>query len=325
MALLRIKAGKVEIIAESTAKAFALPTELGEVPGGLYPMLSSAWTMDEYRMLNGWPVPIPRYDIRSDTLVTGDGSILSYRETPTSVLTAANYRWVADTNYYNQIACRWSPLQGAEPAWEGDPAHLPSLITNYEYQIGEERFINKTALNFDSDTADYLTANLSRTISTILGYSVVMVMSPNSVFGNDVTVPFNGLWSNPPSDGVVTMDVTTREGAMWVELSDKPNQRGLSTAKATQISAPSYLAMVFNRPQVTLYLGQGPSTILVKMLDVGKSDLEMSTMINLGRYSKDLTHNADMALFDLGIYANPLTAEQVTHEFAELSKVYGGQ
>lgn len=322
MALIQIKAGKVEIVATTVAKAHTVPRALREVPGGLYPMKSAAFEMDEYRLMSGWPVPVPRYDIHASTLVTGDGTTLAERETATSTLTGAAYRWVADADFFNETTGQWVPMQGGEPSWEGT-GHLPTLIHDYEYQVDDERFTEMTALNFDSDTADYLTCDLGRVVTTERGYTVVMVMSPNSVFGNE-DVDYNGVWCNPPDPNTISLDIILKSGYLEVEFSDKPNQQGIAMTQATSISAPSFLALVINRPTMTMYLGQGPGNILSKSLDVGPEALPFNGITWLGRASADLLHNADMALFDLGLYGNPLDAAGVKDEFAVLSQIYGG-
>ena len=64
-------------------------------------------------------------------------------------------RWMADTNYYDKTSLRWAPIQGGASPWERSrPA--PTLITDYEYRVDDERFTEMTALNFDSNTDDYM-------------------------------------------------------------------------------------------------------------------------------------------------------------------------
>lgn len=325
MALKQIKPGPVQIIVEARTRANTLPRKLTSVPGGLYPMKSAAFEIDEYRLAVGWPVGVPSCDIRSSTLVSGDGSMLADRDNPTAVLTGANYRWVADDDFYNETAVQWVPIQGGSPAWEGDPAHLPTLLSDYEYVIADERFTEMTVLNFDSDTTDALNTNLSRAMSTELGYTLMMVMSPNSVYGNNTDVSFNTLWANPPDPDKTSIELTLVDNYLWVELSDKPIQRGIAMARAVSVASPSYLAVVINRPTLTMYLGQGPSSIAFKTLDIGPKSKPISGDVLLGQHPADTLHNGDMALFDLSIYANPLSADQVKDEFALLSGIYGGQ
>ena len=207
--------------------------------------------------------------------------------------------------------------------------HLPSLITNYEYTVNDERFVGMTALNFDSDTADYLTTDLSRVMSTQDGYTVIMVMSPNSVYGNNEDVKMNALWCNPPdplySDlQLFLKDDLNNAAFLYTRMDGQPDQQGIAMAAATSISAPSFLALVLARPSLYMYLSQGPQNIASKKLNVGPSTQVLSGEILLGKWPADDVHGADMALFDLGLYGNPLSAAQVKHEFSLLSKIYGG-
>jgi hypothetical protein len=326
MALVQIHAGRVEIVAKSRVRASTLPGQLANPPGGLYPMRSAAFEIDEYRVLEGWPVPVPSCDIRCDTLVSGDGVMLAERETPTGVLTGANYRWVADDDFFNPTTLSWVPIQGSEPTWTAPVDNLPSLINNYEYTVDDERFTSMTALNFDSDTSDYLTTDLSRVMSTVNGYTVIMVMSPNSVFGNNEDRRYNAIWTCEDSPAETNFTVTIEDGYLWVQVDQTENQRGIAMSRAMSIQAPSYLALVFNRPKMAMYLSQGPKDIIVKRLDIAPSNQPFCNQILLGKMpGADLTHTADMALFDLGLYADALSADQVKDEFTLLSKIYGGQ
>ena len=336
MALLPIKPGSIEIISAVTTRGYVAPGTLKDVPGGLFPMKTAAFEVDEYRLLEGWPVPVPPCDIHCDSLVSGDGQLLADRQPPTSVLTGADYRWIADSDFYSQTALQWLPIQGSEPIWTAPTDHLPTLVHDYEYTVGEERFTEMSALNFDSDTADYLTTDLARAMSTDKGYSVIMVMSPNSLYGNNVEVPYNSLWCNPPDPpqpapplprlpvNRIALKVRLKDFYLRVALTDSADQQGIAMSQATSISAPSYLAVVINRPNLTMYLGQGPKNIAAKKLNVGPPSLTMSTVTLLGKDPADNDHCADMALFDLGLYATPLSAEAVATEFALLSKIYGG-
>ena len=70
---------------------------------------------------------------------------------------------------------------------------MPELIYDYEYRVVNERFI-VSALNFDSDTQNHMWTDLASAFGGPLGYTVIMVFSPNSAYGNNVEVPYNGLW-----------------------------------------------------------------------------------------------------------------------------------
>ena len=253
MALKQFHPGQITIAVETKARGHSLPRKLTNVPGGLYPMRSACFEIDEYRLLAGWPVPVPVCGIHADTLVSGDGTLLADRDSPTSVLTGANYRWLADPNFFNVTTASWVPIQGGDPIWGGDPTHLPSLINSFEYTVDDERFTSMNALNFDSDTADVLTTNLARAMSTTKGYSIIFVMSPNSVYGNNVDVSYNTLWSNPIDEEATNIELTIQQdGYLWVEFYGSPPQRGIAMNRAIKTSAPSYLAVVIDRPRLSM-------------------------------------------------------------------------
>src|SRR6185503_15416974 len=102
-------------------------------------------------------------------------------------------------------------------------------------------------------------------------------------------------------------------------------QMGVAVGSSLRSPAPSYLAMVVQRPTTTLYAATGPTRILSKSLPAGAAPESLSTRFWLGNGPLVGTASVDMALLDLGIYANPLKKEEVAAEFAELCKVYGGE
>lgn len=305
-----------------------------ELPRGLYPLKSSAWEIDEYRIKAGWPISVPSCDIRSLTLASAVGSIVGSRDTPTALLTNAEVRWVADDDLWNPTTLRWVPLQGSEPVWETSVAYAPSLITNYEYRIDDERFMEMSALNFDSDTRNHMWANFSYTFGGSSGYTVIMVMSPNSAYGNDLDVPYNGLWcpggTTPAGDTFAEpledhwTSVTMQGQYLYLETEQVARTRGISIHQQLSSSAPTYIAMVITRPQTILYAGTGPNNIQSKTMLTGSEPVPLNGKVALGRSNGDVLHTADMALFDLGLYANVLTAAEVQREFAILSRAYGG-
>lgn len=330
MPLVSIRLGSVAVTAVAQTKGYTVPKSLGSPPGGLWPMKSAAFEMDEYRLLAGWPVAVPPCGIRCHTMVSGDGIALGDRDSATTITTGADVRWLADPDYFNQTTCEWLPIQGTHPMWSAGPTLIPSLINDYEYTVDDERFTSMSALNFDSDTGDYLTADLNQALSTVHGYTLIMVMSPNSSYGNNIDLPFNAIWCNPPDPQRISLSLTIARDVnhthpyLMVELTDKPIQRGIAMSEATATEAPSYLAVVVNRPKLTMYLGQGPKNISSVKLDIGPPSLPLNGTTLLGKHPADGLHNADMALFDLSLYSNPLTTDQVADEFSLLSKIYGG-
>jgi hypothetical protein len=321
----QMKPGSTAITAKAMTKAGVVPPEIRELPGGLYPLHSAAFEMDEYRIMAGWPVPVPAYDIRAETLMSADGTALADRDPPTSLVTGATFRWIADTNYYDLTSLRWAPIQGGAPPWTAMPGSDPTLVTDYSYRVGEEMFTSMTCLNFDSDTADYLSCDLNLAMGGSNGYSVIMVMSPNSVYGNNPDVPANGLFGpmgdadSPPG----WFSLSIRGNFVWLSSDDSTDQRGVSIGTGQRSTAPMFLAVVVGRPQASLYAASGPSSLLTKRIPTGDASRALRADFWLGR--TPLTPaTADLALFDLGIYGDMLTPAQVASEFALLSGIYGG-
>jgi len=323
MPLVRVIPGRSEVQVVARARASWVPPLLREVPGGLYPLMSAAFEVDEYRILSGWPVPVPEGDIRIECLVSAEGDVLGNRDEPTALVTNADMRWIADTNYYDQTSLLWAPIQGGVTPWQTTPDHAPTLITDYEYTVGDERFVGMTALNFDSNTVDYLWNDLTLAMGGVSGYTVVMVMSPNSIYGNDATVIENALWGPDSTDGQ-WVAFTVRDRAIWMTTEAKAGQKGVAIGTGLDSTSPSYVALVVGRPQTTLYAASGPSSVLSRSLVAGEAPEPLSTRFWLGNGPFPTMGTMDMALLDLGIYGNPLTRTEVVSEFTALSTVYGG-
>jgi len=323
VATVAIKPGNTDIQLTARAKANTIPKPFRSVPGGLYPMMSAAFEVDEYRIKAGWPSPVPDCDVRINVLVSADGDSLGNRDAPTSLVTGAPLRWVADSDYYDQTALQWTPIQGNVSPWETSPDHAPTLISDYEYTIGDERFTDMTALNFDSNTADYMWNNLDLVMGGTKGYTVIMVLNPNSIYGNDPNIIENGLWGPDDTSGIWAAFTVTNQ-AIYLTTESKPAQKGPSIGDALSDNTPTYVALVVGRPQTSIYAASGPSSVRVKSLASGATPESLNTRFWLGNSPSDAAGTMDMALLDLNIYPELLSKTDVLAEFSLLSGVYGG-
>jgi hypothetical protein len=323
MATLALVPGKTEAQLTARARGQRIPPALLNVPGGLFPLQSAAYEVDEYRILSGWPVPVPDCDIRIECLVSAEGDLVGNRDAPTALVTGADMRWVADTAYYDQVTLQWIPIQGSSGPWLTSVDHAPTMVTDYEYTVGDERFTSMTALNFDSNTNDYMWINLDLFMGGTSGYTVLMVLSPNSIYGNDDTVDNNALWGPDSITGAWSM-FTVKDQAVWMRTEEMPDQKGVAIGNGLNSTALTYLAMVVGRPQTTLYAASGPSKVLTRALAAGAAPEPLSTRFWLGNGPFLDSATMDMALMDLSIYGKPLTKAEVVAEITTLSTVYGG-
>jgi hypothetical protein len=243
MALIGFNPGRVEVSVASSAKVTQQPRQITEAPGGLWPLQTKAFEMDDYRMMQGWPVPIPDYDIHCHSLVTARGEVFGVRDDNLSIKTGALMRWVADPNYYDPVALRWEPLvddTGGQSVWETSVDYAPVLIDDYTYRVNNERFV-EYALNFDSDTRNHMWADFGTSIGGSTGYTVIMVVSPNSVYGNDDDVVYNGLWCpggptpvgdtfEEPIPSIGWTALTFQGGWLYFQNHGKPRARAVPPA-----------------------------------------------------------------------------------------------
>lgn len=332
--MVELQMSDVQVTVSAQLRCNAHFPQVYEAPGGLFPMRAKTFELSEYRMKAGWPVPIPGHDIFARTLVSGEGEKFSNRDNPATIRTKATTRWIAEGFNYDTLA--WNPIQDETQGlqWYSSASYAPVLLTDYAYRLGGEVFIH-SALNFDSDNQNHLWTDLSATYGGASGYTVLMVMSPNSTYGNDPTVPYNGLWCpGHPSPGTETFTepaptyfsaVTMQGYYLYYEDELKERTRTVSIANGLGANAPVYIALVMGRPDIAFYCGNGPSSITVKHIPAGgTTPVPLDGHITLGRTPGDVLHTADMALFDLGLYGRPLSATEIQTEFALLSQCYGG-
>jgi hypothetical protein len=137
MTVVSASAGRTEVQLVARGRGNRIPPELLEAPGGLYPLKSAAFEVDEYRIMSGWPVPIPSCDIRIDCLVSAEGSVLSDRDIPTSLVTGADMRWVADVDFYDQISLQVAADPGLGLTLGGHPD--PPADTDHRLRVSVRR------------------------------------------------------------------------------------------------------------------------------------------------------------------------------------------
>jgi len=334
MALKQFSAGKATIVASLRNRANLVPKALAEAPGGLYPLRMAHWVTDEYRIAAGWPRPEPDYDVRARTLISCTGEALAFRQGPRAITTGASVRWIADEDTFDTTALQWVPYQNdLDLVWESSVDYSPTFISDYEYVIGTETFI-ETALNFDADSAEHMWCDMNSVLGGASGYSVVMCLSLNSVYGNNLTIPYAGLWSpgmatpavgepisESPTDGWVSL--TAQGNWLYLETDQSPRTRAVQINDLMASTAPIMIGLVIGRPVTVVYAGRGPSNIRRAQMNVGTENTPMSGNVVLGRTNGDILHTADMALLDLGIYPDRLSPGEMKAEFSALSAVYG--
>lgn len=321
MAVLHVRPGLTKIITQAKAATGRIPARLEKPAGGLFPIRMASFLMDDYRIANGFPVGPPACDLRARTFVSAEGEILADRESARNVETDALVRWIADPDTYDLGDLRWFPFQFAAPeVFTTDPLSAPVYLEDYEYRFGAETF-HVPVLNFDADSNAHFALTL-RSLAGTTGYTVLLVTSLNSAFGNSAN-PHAGLWCPQEKTGG-WMSVTLQGAALYLETDQTPRRKVMDLAHLLGTAAPLMLAMSFARPIATLYAACGPSEITSVTADTGNDKTSLTPNIYLGRTPEDTNHGVDMALMEVGIYGDRLTRAQVRAEFATLSAAYGG-
>lgn len=331
--MVSLRPGRTSVTLNARCRFDTQPPLVFDAPGGLVPLRIAVYELDEYRIKNGWPVEVPDHDIRATTLCSAEGEMVTLRPVPDQIRTDALMRWIADDEQFNIDDLTWRALQrGADLEWKSSVEYMPSFISDYTYRVHSEVFTRR-ALNFDSDTRNHMWMDMS-TVMNPTGVTVIMVLSPNSAYGNDVSVPYNGIWcfgTEPPGTDIFDevpngswFDITLMGNFIYLETDQTPKTRGPGLNDQLTSNSPMYLVLSLTRPNSFIYVGSGPSSMNRVAIPTGIDQFPLDNKIVLGRSTGDVLHTADMALFEVGLYSDVLTDSQVMAEVAKLSRCYGG-
>lgn len=302
------------------------------------PYNMASYILDDFRVQNGWPVEVPPYDVRQVALVSATGDVLSNRQSPASVKTEADVRWVASNLSWDDVTFAWRPEDGPYPSyvWRSSVEYAPVYVNDYTYRVGKE-LITLNGLNFAGDNHQHLWSEFSSGFGSAVGFTLIFVLSLQSRFGFDSTdVDYAGIFgaghATPPGSPNTFAETVTggqsnlqlRGKYLWANSNQMAYQRLFPINLSLTRAQPSYLAMVVNPPYTKVFMGFGTSTMQVMQVQTGPEPDPNHLDWVLGRATGDLLHCADMTLFDLGLYVNALSDADVLSEIATLSQAYGG-
>ena len=333
MSVIQLIPGSSALYAKASVRPSVNYGQFTNPMGGLYPLRLAAFDTPEYRMMAGWPTNVPDYDIYCETLASCEGEVIGNRESPRAVITNALVRWIADSDTYDQTSLQWYPYQSSVDAQFVTAAEFaPTMLEDYEYRSGSERFY-QDAINFDADGREHFWTDLTQSLGGAAGYSVLMCVNLHSVFGDSATA-YAGLWGpgapTPSGQDTFTenfdgwISVKLKGQTLYVGTEQTSDTKTLAIADLLERSAPFYLGFCFARPYATIWAGAGPSSMRSFTVFTGATPQVFSGRVALGRPQGTVLNSADMAVLDLGIYADKLSATAVKTEVAKLSAIYGG-
>lgn len=318
-------------IAFTVSAALTLDKALQPNPTDFLSYRLNVYDAPLYRIKNGWPVALPKYDVHARTLVSAEGQLLSQRPGAQEVATTANVRWIADVNFDSDLLTWWPFLSDfGAVKWETSVDYLPTHVEEYTYSVNNRRVI-KDAINFDHDGSQHMWANLD-IITGASGYSIAMVCTVNSVYGNSEGQSFTGLVGNGsanPTAGKVSEDIDAPwtlklvAGELRLDVGKATSTESIGISDLMANNRPFIVVVVLSNPKSKLYVATSSDDIKSLEIHTGSLSPVFSTELVLGRSFGDTMHTADMAVMDLGIYGASLTSAQVKTEVASLTKVYG--
>lgn len=333
----------MEVIATPVTATWELDPEVSieldrsvvfDVSRVLVPYNMAHYRLGEFRMRNGWPVEVPPYDVRAHALTSVSGDRLTYRPAPAQVITQAAVRWIAGDSY-DTTALKWRPSVGFPGwTWESAAEFAPTAIEEYSYRVDRE-IVVRPALHFNEDAHQHMWSNFAGAMTSATSFSFLMVLNLNSSASADTATPnWSGILSpgHPTPGGATTFAEPVVGSSFAIQVRGKtlfanPDQTGFkqmySIAPMMERTAPCYLGVTVTPPYLYVYAGNGPSTLRYAMVECGTDATTMAFV--LGRSTGTLLHGADMSVFDLGFYVDPLTKEQMVSQVAVLAGSYGGK
>ena len=146
---------------------------------------------DPYRLYDGRPVAVPKWDMNIGVLVSSVGHVLTGREAPISIDTGAGVRWIAGVNYWDEVYNRWYPTDDGLSErfwWETTDEASPKLWDSvegkgYVYYLGKEEFI-RSSVSFDEEAFSHMWSNFDGGNSSSETMTLMLVVSLNPVQRN---------------------------------------------------------------------------------------------------------------------------------------------
>jgi len=146
---------------------------------------------DPYRLYDGRPVAVPKWDMNIGILVSSVGHVLTGREDPVSIDTGAGVRWIAGVNYWDEAYNRWYPTDDGLSErfwWETTDEASPKLWDavegkGYVYYLGKEEFI-RSSVSFDEEDFSHMWSNFDGGNLSSETLTLMLVVSLNPVQRN---------------------------------------------------------------------------------------------------------------------------------------------
>ena len=333
---------KISVIASVSLRFTPHAQPLDDVLAKIYPVRSQVVQLDPYRVKSGWPQQVPLVDVRSHSMISCAGISLANRPEPGDITTNADVRWCCQPGTYDEITHVWRPISGiySHYRWLSSEDFAPTYMEDFQYIIGKELF-RRQVLNFDASTSEHMWSDFPGGLTNTTGYTVIMVVWLNSALGNTNGRLFSGLWA-PGEEVPMSFDqldpstwqwdessqtgyslMLQRDVGLVVDTESRVGTQGLNVDQLISSARPAYIAVTFARPYSTIWASMGPGKTREFTIFTGTDVVPQEFNIVLGRSNGSLFSAADMALFDIGIYGDLLTSEQIESEISVLSQVYG--
>lgn len=274
------------------------------------PIDLTSFVPEDGMIVNGYKM-VPKVWVRGKAVATTDGSFIdSARLRPTELQVDCHSRFLAGSDFYDDVAGVWRPFytRGVDWYWITDPACKPTYM-DLEYRINKE-ILTFDVLNFQDQ--DYLRSSFNTDMDDAAEYTVVMVASFDNPTG------YVGM-STPQRNFLVNEKFTLQE----------VNTSTISTAAHPAQIDPA-IVIISVRPTTTrVWIASPDNKVAVGTAIALPGSQDM--IFQLGRKLGDITGGANMklmewTLLDYAVQSTGTTGQYNVNQIISLySSVYGAR
>lgn len=300
---------------------------------------------EPYRLFDGRPVAIPKWDVRPTFVVSSVGHFVTDREDQLAVSTGADLRWIANFDTWDTDFGRWYPTDDGLATrywWETNPEFTPLFHPGYTYYIAKEQFTFPT-ISFSEETFNHMWSSFDGNNSTSDSITIMMALVVNPVQRNQeyYTILDSGM-APPP-------EVANNTVELFDEVWYPP---GYTVNRTRCRFFPHRVTVGFDGDQSTTSPDRTPSfgSVGILTLNFSKEDFYADWYSEEGKFSDFKTpvkalesqvgiiyhnfvlgrengslgqHDANMDIFEINLWTNSPSKEDLAFARKTLVGVYG--
>jgi hypothetical protein len=295
---------------------------------------------DPYRLMQGRPMAVPKWDVSGQFTVSAIGRFLGDREDPTAVDVGSQIRWIASENF-DDLYHRWYPTDSGLAEnywWESSDDYTPVVHPNYTYYIGKEEF-QRAAVTFDEESSSHMWSSFYQGTSASETLTIMIVMSLNpitlkqsyySVIDSGGATP--SFIPNPWSEQYAPSGASSNRARVTVYPNKLRMSYGSVSTRTPNDTSPVFnqvgvMTMVFRKELFYTEwfgeLGRYDRLSTYKQTLEGGSGYVWHNLL-LGRENGSVSaHTANMDVFEINMWTSEPSVEELLYARQALVSAYG--